>query len=332
MPAAGVTTSSFYLPDINIAPWLEDPGSPSGQHVVNEVRRACTSTGFFQLTGHGFPPAVVKDIFAAAAKFFALPKEIKQDLNFTKNAGFRGYELIGAQVYEADVLPDLKEGFLAGIDLPRDDARVQNKRFFAGQNVWPSPDVLPYSEFRTPVETYYKSIMQLCWTVMDLIAATLPYGPNIFDEWKAHEPACPLRLLHYPPTPKHVAGKTRQLGSSAHTDFGGVTLLLQDSHDGLEILDRETRSWVPVPPKPGAFVINVADMMTMITGGEYKSSMHRVINQNETDRYSVVFFMDGNVDYKLRRLDKIGQPVGEDEELITVEEYMLGKRNTTYVK
>jgi isopenicillin N synthase-like dioxygenase len=87
-----------------------------------------------------------------------------------------------------------------------------------------------------------------------------------------------------------------------------------------------------VPPKPGAFVINVADMMTMITGGEYKSSMHRVINQNETDRYSVVFFMDGNVDYKLRRLDKIGQPVGEDEELITVEEYMLGKRNTTYVK
>lgn len=324
--------SSFYLPDIDIAPWLQDPGSPAGQHVVDEVRKACKSTGFFQLTGHGIPNFIVENIFSASAKFFALPNEVKQELNFTKNTGFRGYELFGAQVYEADVLPDLKEGFLSGIDLSPDDARVQNKRFFAGQNVWPSPDVLPTSAFRTPVETYYKFISELCWSLMDLIAATLPYGPNVFDEWRAHEPACPLRLLHYPPTPKHAAGQTRQLGSSAHTDFGGITVLLQDSHAGLEVLDRESGSWVPVPPKEGAFVVNIADMMTMITGGEYKSSMHRVINQNETDRYSVVFFMDGNLDYKLRRLEKFDRPLGEDEELITVEEYMLGKRNTTYVK
>jgi isopenicillin N synthase-like dioxygenase len=331
MPAA--TTSIFYLPDINIAPWLESPTSPSGQQVVDQVRKACTSTGFFQLTGHGLSQDVVEDIFAASAKFFALPKDVKQGLNFTKNLGFRGYELIGAQVYESDVLPDLKEGFLAGIDLPSEDMRVQNKRFFAGQNVWPPPDVLPYSEFREPVEKYYKSIMQLCFTVMDLVAATLPYGPDIFDEWKSHEPACPLRLLHYPPTPAHVAGKTRQLGSSAHTDFGALTLLLQDSHEGLEVLNHETGDWVLVPPKPGAFVVNIADMMTMVTGGEYKSSKHRVINRNETeDRYSVVFFMDGNVDYKLRRLDKIGQPIGDDEDLLTVEDYMLGKRNSTYVK
>jgi isopenicillin N synthase-like dioxygenase len=328
MPTA--TTSPFYLPDINILPWLEDPVSPSGQNVLDEVRKACTSTGFFQLTGHGLPPTVAKDIFPAAAKFFALPTEVKKDLNFITNVGFRGYEQIGAQVYESDVLPDLKEGFIAGIDIPLDDPRVHNKRFFAGQNVWPSPDVLPYSDFRTPVETYYKTIMQLCWTVMDLIAATLPYGPNVFDEFKAHEPACPLRLLHYPPTPAHVAGNARQLGSSAHTDFGAVTLLLQDSHEGLEVLDQDTGSWVLVPPKADAFVINIGDMMTRITGGEYKSSVHRVINNNAADRYSVVFFFDGNVDYKLRRLDKLGQPVGEDEEILTVEEHMIERKNATY--
>lgn len=325
-------SSTFYLPDINIAPWLQDPASPSGQHVVNEVRRACVSTGFFQLTGHGLPQNIVKDIFAASAKFFALPMDVKQGLDFTKNVGFRGYELFGAQVYESDVLPDLKEGFLTGINLSPEDPRVRTRRFFAGQNVWPSPDVLPYSEFREPVENYYKNIMQLCFKIMDLIAETLPYGPGVFDEWKADEPACPLRLLHYPPTPAHVAGKSRQLGSSAHTDFGALTLLLQDSHEGLEVLDRDTGYWVLVPPKPGAFVVNIADMMTIVTGGEYKSSMHRVINKNETDRYSVVFFMDGNVDYKLRRLDKIGQSIGESERLLTVEDYMLGKRTSTYVK
>lgn len=328
MPSA--TTSSFYLPDINIAPWLKDPASPAGQNVLDEVRRACKSTGFFQLTGHGLSPAVAKDIFTAAAKFFALPTGVKQELNFIKNVGFRGYELIGAQVYESDVLPDLKEGFISGIDHASDDQRVKDKRFFAGQNVWPSPDVLPYSEFRTPVETYYRTIMQLCWTVMDIIAATLPYGPNVFDDFKADKPACPLRLLHYPPTPAQVAGKTRQLGSSAHTDFGAVTLLLQDGHEGLEVLDQETGSWVLVPPKEGAFVINIGDMMTRITGGEYKSSMHRVINKNVTDRYSVVFFFDGNVDYKLRRLDMLGKPVDEDEEVLTAEEHMIERRKATY--
>lgn len=176
---AATTTSSFYLPDINIAPG---------------------STGFFQLTGHGASIRRCRGYLRRSSQVLRPPQEVKQDLNFSQNVGFCGYELIDAQVYESDVLPDLKDGFFADIDLPSADPRVQNKRLFAGQNVWPSPDVLPYSEFRTSVKTYYQSIMELCWMVMDLIAATLPYGLNVFDEWKVHEPACPLRFLHYPPT------------------------------------------------------------------------------------------------------------------------------------
>ncbi|KAB8532595.1 hypothetical protein FH972_025540 [Carpinus fangiana] len=93
---------------------------------------------------------------------------------------------------------------------------------------------------------------KLCSTVLDVVAATPLYGPCIFDEFQANEPACPLRLLHYPPTPTHVPGKKRQLGASAHTDFGAVILLLQDEHPGLEVLDQEMGGWVGVPPRKGA--------------------------------------------------------------------------------
>ena len=40
---------------------------------------------------------------------------------------------------------------------------------------------------------------------------------------------CLCRAHHYPPTPADVAGRTRGVG--AHTDFGALTLLLQD--DGI---------------------------------------------------------------------------------------------------
>jgi isopenicillin N synthase-like dioxygenase len=327
--------SSFYLPLVDITAYLQDPSSPDAARVIEDVRAACTSTGFFQLTGHGIPRNLQKSVFDAGERFFALPSNVKLGLDFKKNVGFRGYDVMASQSYEADVLPDLKEGFIIGTDIDLDDPRVLGRRFFMGRNVWPSTELLSDAEFRLPVEEYYEAMMRLCAKVMQLIAATLPYGPSVFDNIQANDPVCPLRLLHYPPTPLHddadeKKGKLRQLGSSAHTDFGAVTLLLQDDHPGLEVLDQQKGQWVGVPPNKDAYVVNMGDMMSRITGGRYKSSVHRVLNRNPTDRYSVVFFFDGDLDYQLRPLDKLEQPLEEDEDLLTVEQHMIERMATTW--
>jgi isopenicillin N synthase-like dioxygenase len=172
--------------------------------------------------------------------------------------------------------------------------------------------------------------------VLDLLAATLPYGPHVFDEFKVNDPACPMRLLHYPPTrpaatTEEGEAQKRQLGSSAHTDFGAVTLLLQDEHPGLEVQDRETGEWIGVPPDPAAYVVNMGDMISRITGGLYKSSIHRVVNKNPTDRFSVVYFFDGNIDFKLYPLDVVyGKGIDEDETAPTVEEHMIERTMASY--
>ncbi|KAJ5117293.1 hypothetical protein N7526_011402 [Penicillium atrosanguineum] len=59
--------------------------SSEAKQVIDDVHAACISTGFFQMTGHGVPESLQKDVFEAAAKFFALPLEVKTDLNAAKN-------------------------------------------------------------------------------------------------------------------------------------------------------------------------------------------------------------------------------------------------------
>ncbi|KAL5046767.1 hypothetical protein BDW71DRAFT_207249 [Aspergillus fruticulosus] len=114
---------------------------------------------------------------------------------------------------------------------------LRTSAFFMGRNAWPHSKLLPEADFRHLVEEYYLAMLKLClcWTVLGLPAATLPHGPRIFDEFKANDPAWPLDLLHYPPAPAPEMVKGRQLGSSAHTDFGAITLLLQDEHPGLQV-------------------------------------------------------------------------------------------------
>ena len=99
----------FYVPTVDISPYLADSTSAEAEEIVADVRAACISSGFFQITGHGIPPSLQKDVFDAAAAFFALPLEEKKLLDAKTNIGHRGYDVLASQSYEADVMPDLKE-------------------------------------------------------------------------------------------------------------------------------------------------------------------------------------------------------------------------------
>ena len=52
-------------------------------------------------------------------------------------------------------MPDLKEGFIIGEDLPHDKPHVAAGNFFMGSNVWLDPALLPVKDFRQPMEKYH---------------------------------------------------------------------------------------------------------------------------------------------------------------------------------
>lgn len=107
--AATATPPSFTIPTVDIAPYLSDPSSLAAQRVIEQINRACRSTGFFQIVNHGVPAALQSEVFRAAERFFRLPLEEKKKLDAKTTVGHRGYDVLESQSYEEGVLPDLKE-------------------------------------------------------------------------------------------------------------------------------------------------------------------------------------------------------------------------------
>ena len=93
-------------------------------------------------------------------------------------------------------MPDLKEGFITGKDLPEDDPRVAAGRFFTGSNVWPDPALLPVQDFRQPVENYHASLSAQTIQVLRIVEDPLPYGKSIFDNFVDNQYASP-RCVFY---------------------------------------------------------------------------------------------------------------------------------------
>lgn len=113
MAFTNVTSSTFNIPTVNLAPYLADPTSTEALEIITQVRDACITTGFFQLIGHRIPRSLQDEVFGGSAAFFKLPFEEKKKLDKSESVGAsnRGYEIIGNQGLQEGTLPDLKEVF-----------------------------------------------------------------------------------------------------------------------------------------------------------------------------------------------------------------------------
>jgi isopenicillin N synthase-like dioxygenase len=106
---AEVASDDFVIPTIDIGPYTSDPTSKAAEEIVEDVKKACMTTGFFSLVGHNISQDLQRKVFKAAERLFALPLEEKKKLiPAGRRPLARGYEIIGAQALQ-DGLPDLKE-------------------------------------------------------------------------------------------------------------------------------------------------------------------------------------------------------------------------------
>ena len=297
----------------------EDEGQTAAQ-----LRNACTHVGFFYLEQHGVSSELLSRVLTASTELFSLPLDEKVKL--MDSVLNRGYTQMGEEKLDPQNQPtkgDTKEGYYLGKDVPI-ASPMYNPAKLSGPNVWPTPETCPSwtqsqcKQFETTMKQYFDVMSSVGLKVVQLLALAIGLPTKHFFDDAFADPMALLRLLHYSSAPSCPSKGI--YGCGAHSDYGMITLLLTDKHRGLQILTKESQ-WVDVPPRNGAFIVNLGDMLERWTNGLFRSTIHRVIIPVSTescgkkaDRYSIPFFYEPNFDTVVKCLD-VCCPNGEPKYL-----------------
>jgi isopenicillin N synthase-like dioxygenase len=133
------------------------------------------------------------------------------------------------------------------------------------------------------VKAYYDAAFALSNVLFRGFALALGLPEDSFTQYVTTPPS-QLRLVHYPFSPEAPADRP---GIGAHTDYECFTILLPTA-DGLEVMNG-AGEWIDAPVMPGAFVINIGDMMEVLSNGNFVATMHRVRKVTQ-ERYSFPLF------------------------------------------
>jgi isopenicillin N synthase-like dioxygenase len=266
-------------------------GTAASTRLARQVDEACRELGFLIIANHGLDESVVQACWDQSTRFFDSDPLVRDSAR-APNAGHPyGYHGFAAEALAGslgdETPPDLKETFNVGpleqpLGLDPDSAA-----FAYAANHWPEGE----PAFRQALEAYYRALGHLADRVLEVFAAALGLDARYFVDF-FRRPMSALRVINYPEQAAPPA--PGQLRAGAHTDYGTLTLLMQqEGIRGLQVFSRG--AWHDVPAVPGTLVVNIGDLMARWTNDRWVSTLHRVVNPpgDETGsnrRQSLVFF------------------------------------------
>jgi isopenicillin N synthase-like dioxygenase len=302
------------MPELGAVPVIDlaaaRAGAPAARRATAAVvDEACREIGFFAIRGHGVPDATVDALRVKALDFFARPLAEKMAARHPVAGTNRGYHQVGgeslAAANDAEAPPDLKEFFHVGPADVSDDpyyTSALGRRHFL-PNLWPAAPV----GFAEAATAYYRAMSGLIVELMRLAALALDVPERFFDD-KVDRSIGTMRLNYYPA--QATPPRPGQLRASAHTDYGGFTILSgEDVAGGLQVRRRDG-AWVDVATTPTMFVVNIGDLLMRWTNDRWLSNLHRVVNPppeaGRAARLSIAFFNHPNYDALIECLPSQG--------------------------
>ncbi|KAI3431223.1 uncharacterized protein J3R85_007957 [Psidium guajava] len=232
--------------------------------VIGEVARAARELGFFQVVNHGVPVEVLDGTIAAVKAFHEQPMEAK------------------ARIYRRQT--ETGVSFFSNVDLFHSKAASWRDTL----QIRLGPKIADVEEIpevcRHEVLEWNQQVQRLGGLLMGLLSEGLGLSPGKLQELTCLETR--VMVGHYYP---YCPQPDQTVGLTSHTDPGVITLLLQDQVGGLQV--KRGDEWVDVLPIPGALVVNIGDILQIMSNDEYKSVDHRVLaNPSREPRVSIAVF------------------------------------------
>jgi isopenicillin N synthase-like dioxygenase len=284
------TSFDLELPLIDIAPLCSDLLHPRRAMTIDALIAALSGVGFAVLQGHGVAAGVTENMRAAVAAVFACPREKYADFKVQKT-NYRGYVPLGYFTPNSGVgdVDHYEAWKLHQETDPSDPVCTQSSLY--GSNGWPPVE----ADVRTAVSAYWAAMDRVNQCVLRAICEGL--GLNAADVLDMlHKPLTNMTLLNYP-----AATPRDSWGIHPHKDFNFLTFLAHDPVGGLEVR-RLDGSWIDARCPPDALVMNVGDMLELLSGGRLVSTPHRVVNRSGRQRMSFPYFSVPRHDVEVRPL------------------------------
>lgn len=281
------------LPVVDLSPFFAgdgDAGAAAARALAMEaVIEACQTYGFFRVVNHGVPRELLSRSLELSAAFFALPDEEKAKVR--------------PLPAEATPLP-------AGYHRLPSSSPDKNEYLLTlqphlGHNLYPTDP----PEFRQALEECHAKLAQLGLLIQEVLTEGMGLPPGFLRGYTGGDRSFHFLLaLHFFPAPTEAAGSTS--GLSKHEDGQALTLLFQDNVGGLEVL--KEGEWLPAEPEDGTIIVNIGDVLQVLTNKKLKSATHRVVSRPGRHRHSFAYFVNVDSDKCIQPLpeftDKLGEP------------------------
>lgn len=279
---------------IDISPIFSDDLAQR-QAVAEKVREACTRIGFFYAVDHGIPEPINKAAADACLEFFHQPTEEKQKIYFDHE--IEGWTGLNNEQINATESIDVREKFKLHYRPSMDPtSKLESYPTGGTYQEFPWERTASVPSFEPAMTECFSARLELARRLLQTCALALDLPEDYFDA-KVAQPNAALVLNYYPPTTPadddgeaESKGKVEQVGLGSHTDFGVITLLWQDDTGGLQVLSPEGE-WIYAKPVPNSLLVNMGDLMSMITNGKFVSDVHKAKNLTPGERISIPFFL-----------------------------------------
>lgn len=296
LPVSDLPVTDLPIVDLPIVDLSAADRGPQARRLLHaQLHSAAHEVGFFQLVGHGVTDVETRALRSAARAFFALPEADRLALDITNSPHFRGYTRIGEE--RTLGARDWRDQLDIGAERPAHVPAPGEAPYWwlQGPNQWPA--ALP--ELRTAALRWIERLSGVADRLLRELLASIGARPDFYAEAFGPRAHPHLKLVRYPGSSGDGDGQ----GVGAHKDYGFLTLLLQDEVGGLQV-ERADGAFHDVPPLPGAFVVNLGELLEVATDGYLVATRHRVVSPpGATERFSVPYFHNPRLDARIAPLE-----------------------------